>query len=110
MAFSLYQAGEPGRRARHIHQVIHPGMSVGEVEGLLAGRVIRSYRLRRDADWEEVSRDAFLAGSGTPAGVPRVARQIDLHFMGAAPLRVSFSVEFDEHGLVSGTTVPKGWE
>ncbi len=97
LAFSMYQAFEPDRHASRVHQSIHLGMSLGEVEGLIAGVKFHSYKMKRGADWEYVSRDEFLAASGASP------RMISLHFL-SPPRRLGFNVEFDERGLVSGIT------
>ena len=106
----FWQIGEPGRRAKRIHKVIQPGMTFKEIENLLTGRYFCDYQVATDSGWESIPRAEFIKRleSGTKKSVS--AKRIWLTFLGTAPGRVSFFVEFDRRGRVLNVTEPYGWD
>jgi len=108
--FVFWQIGEPGRRARRIHEAIHPGMNFKDIENLLSGRYYCNYQVMADSGWKSIQREEFvkLLELGTETSFP--SKRIWLTFLGMAPGRVSFFVEFDSSGRVSNVTNPRGWD
>ena len=109
-AWAFWQIGEPSRRAQAVHQAIHPGMSLPEMEKLLTGRYYRVYQIERNGQWEIVTSEVFDQElARTPPSGPVHAR-IMLTFMGMSPGRVSFTVDIDNTGRISAVGKPKGWD
>lgn len=110
VVYSLWQIGEPGRRAKRIHAEIRPGMNFENVEKLLTGRHFCHFEVNKDGKWHNLSRDEFIEiVSNTTAEKPNALR-LKLHFMGTTPRRVSFTVELDNKGNVTKVTDPYGWD
>jgi len=63
-----------------------------------------------DSGWKSIQREEFvkLLELGTETSFP--SKRIWLTFLGMAPGRVSFFVEFDSSGRVSNVTNPRGWD
>jgi len=110
IVYVLWQIGEPGRRAKRVHQAIRPGMSLGSVEDLLRGRHYCFFQVKTNEKWQSLSRDEFTGFMTTTPGNASAAMRLQLHFMGTAPGRVSFFVELDHSGNVTNITNPYGWD
>ncbi len=110
IVFVGWQIGEPGRRAKKVHQAIRPGMSFGEVEELLTGRHYCFFQVKTDKQWQIFSRDDFAGLIADTSGNASSSVRLQLHFMGMAPGRVSFFVELDHRGNVTNVTKPYGWD
>ena len=108
--YAFWQIGEPNRRAKRVHQAIHPNMNVSDVENLLTGRHYCFYQVMKDDDWRSVSREDFMAALAGQTASPHVSTRLQLTFMGMSPGRVSFFVEIDNNGNVSKITDPYGWD
>ncbi|MFC1811125.1 hypothetical protein ACFL03_00340 [Thermodesulfobacteriota bacterium] len=108
--FAFWQIGEPARRARKIHKNIHPGMNFKDVESFMSGRYYCDYQVMADGEWKSIQRVEFikLLELGTKNSFP--SKRLWLTFLGMAPGRVSFFVEFDSSGRVSEVTDPHGWD
>jgi hypothetical protein len=108
--FAFWQIGEPGRRARRIHKAIHSGMNFKDIENLLSGRYYCDYQVMTDSGWKPIQREKFvkLLELGTKKSFP--SKRLWLTFLGMAPGRVSFFVEFDHSGGVFKVTDPRGWD
>jgi len=108
--FVFWQIGEPGRRARRIHKVIHAGMNFTDIENLLSDRYFCDYQVAADNGWKSIQRAEFvkLLEPGTKESLS--SKRIWLTFLGVAPGRFSFFVEFDSSGRVFKVTDPYGWD
>ncbi len=108
--FAVWQMGEPDRRARRIHKNIHPGMNFKYVESFLSGRYYCDYQVMADGGWKSIQKEEFvkLLALGIKNSVS--SQRLWLTFLGIAPGRVSFFVEFDHSGRVSKVTDPRGWD
>jgi hypothetical protein len=111
--YTIWSMGQAGRDAERAKQAIHPGMTVAEVEGLLAGvQVVKSYETGSGADAKVSSAETFIKdlaaqikGDGRTA-----AGHLYLTFYGGSPARISFSVEFGADGKVSGVSDSRFWD
>ncbi len=111
MAYSFWQIGEPGRRARRMREAIEPGMSFENVEALLEGRHICSFQAKTNGQWRTISRDEFTDYMTTKySGMDTVPLRLQLHFLGMTPRRSSFMVELNGDGNVTNVTSPRGWD
>lgn len=110
IVYVFWQIGEPGRRAKRVHQAIRPDMSVSDVENLLTGRHYCFYQVKTNEQWQSLSRDEFLGSMAVTTTSAPDAMRLQLHFMGISPGRVSFFVEIDNSGDVSKITDPYGWD
>ena len=110
IAYAFWQIGEPGRRAERVHQTIRPGMNIGNIENLLTGRHYCFFQVNTNVQWQDISRDEFTGLMSTTSSNVPVAMRLQLHFMGAAPGRVSFFVKLDRNGNVTNITNPYGWD
>ncbi len=110
IAWAFWQMGEPNRRAQAVHQALHPGMSVLEVEPLLSGRYYCLYLVERNGQWETVTREAFAREIATPPPGGPLHTRLQLTFMGLSPGRVSFTVEADGAGRITAVGERKGWD
>ncbi len=108
--YAWWQIGEPGRRARQVHQQIHPGISYQDVEGLLTGRYYCFYEVAAEGAWKGISRDEFADVKKLQSDRKPVQRRLNLTFMGTSPGRVSFFVQIDGNGKVSEVMAPRGWD
>lgn len=106
----LWQIGEPGRRAKRVHASIQPGMTLEQVEGLLSGRYFALYRIAAEEGWRTVPRGEFAGALRRNAGNEAFGARVQLIFMGMAPGRSSFTVEFGPAGRVSSVTEPRMWD
>ena len=112
-ANTFWQVRVPGRHARHMRNAIQNGMSLDQLETLLNSsndRHFIRFQVLAAGKWETVSRDQFVQTVGAPADSATVHARVQLTFMGMAPNRVSFFVEFDNAGHVSQITTPRGWD
>jgi hypothetical protein len=108
--YVFWSVGEPGRRARRVHEAIRPGISYSNVEGLLTGRYYCLFQVSTNEQWQTLSRDEFIHFLAASPCNTNVATRLQLHFMGTAPLRASFFVYLDNKGIVTNLTMPYGWE
>jgi hypothetical protein len=117
-AYASWQIGAPGRHARHVREAIQKGMTLDQVESLLAASNDRHYiwfDILTDGKWERVQRDRFIRfasirDASTSTNNATSQARVELTFMGTAPNRVSFFVEFDASGRVTQVTNPYGWD
>ena len=110
IAFSLWQIGEPGRRAKAVHRTIHPGMIPSEVLALLKGRYICKYLIEVDGELKSHTREEFLKIINPKSAETAPSGRLSLTFLGISPGRFSFQVEFGPDGKVKKTTRPHGWD
>ena len=110
IVYAFWQIGEPGRRAKRVHQAIRLGMSFGNVKNLLTGRHYCFFQVKTNKQWQNLSRDEFADLMVTTSSNTSVAMRLKLHFIGIAPGRVSFFVELDHNGNVTNITNPYGWD
>lgn len=110
LAWAFWEIGEPGRRARQVIAVIHPGMNAREIEPLLTGRYYCVYQIQRTDGWEIITREDFRRLTAASPGREPVKLRLLLTFMGLSPGRVSFSVEVGGDGRVEKTSPPHGWD
>ena len=110
IVFAFWQVGEPGRRARAVYRAIHSGMSPNDVLALPKGRYLCSYRIETDGESKSCTREEFLKTltSKSKGIIPRGI--ITVTFLGIAPGRFSFQVEFGHDGKVNRVTGPHGWD
>ena len=109
-AWAFWQIGEPNRRAQAVHQAIHPGMSVLEVEKLLTGRYFCNYLIDKGSGWEIVTREVFAKTIAAPSPSGPLHTRLQLTFLGMAPGRVSFAVQADGAGRITAVDQPRGWD
>jgi hypothetical protein len=113
-AYSVWQIGAPGRHARHVREAIQKGMTLDQVEALLAAGNDRHYVwfeiLTADGKWERVERDRFIRDASTSTNNATTHARAELVFRGMAPNCVAFLVEFDNTGRVSRVTDTFGWD
>ncbi|MFC1737101.1 hypothetical protein ACFL1X_13370 [Candidatus Hydrogenedentota bacterium] len=93
-----------------MHQSIHSGMALLDVESLLTGRYYCFYQIIVNDGWKQVSREEFVKASTRQTNDTPVSRRLHLIFMGTSPRRTSFFVEIDSAGNVSELTNPYGWD
>jgi len=110
IVWALWQIGEPSRRAERVHHAISPGVAFGDVEYLLTGRHYCFFQVKTNKQWQSFSRSEFTNLMATASTNASPAMRLQLHFMGMAPRRVSFSVELDHAGNVTNITNPYGWD
>jgi len=110
IVYAIWQIGEPGRRAKQVHQAIKPGMSLVNVENLLTGRHYCFFQVKTNEQWQNISREELNGLMAAQHGKASAAMRLQLHFMGTAPGRVSFFVELDHNGNVTNITNPYGWD
>lgn len=102
-----YLIFEPGRRAERVHQAIRQGASFKDVESLLTGRYLCSYRVKTGGTWNELSRSDIadaIADDSTEA------LRLSVTFLGISPYRVSLDVDLDRAGNVTSVAAPYGWD
>jgi hypothetical protein len=107
--WSVWQIREPGKHAAQMRSLIGRGMPLEKVESLLTSQDNRHYifyQLSTNGGWNMVSRDQFIFAFNSQTNGPAPSARVHLIFMGVAPGRMSFFVEFDSTGRVSNITVP----
>lgn len=110
MVFFFWEIGEPNRRAQRVRKAVTSGMRLNEVEKMLTGRFIIFYQVEKKGVRQQLSRQEFknsLSGEGPDR---LVLRGIQITFLGMSPGRASFSVDFDESGLVTGVSKVRTWD
>jgi hypothetical protein len=110
LVWTVWQIGEPGRRARCVHRAIRPGMPYGDVEALLTGRYYCLFQVNTNQRWRSLSRSEFTDCIRAVSTNASPAMRLQLHFMGRSPLRVSFEVALDHAGAVTNVSDPYGWD
>lgn len=85
-------------------------MSYGKVEDLLTGRHFCFFQVNTNGQWNTISRNDFDSFLAPASGNTPSAARLQLHFMGTAPLRVSFFVYLDNRGNVTNLSQPCGWD
>jgi hypothetical protein len=111
--YTFWQMGVTSRHARHIHEAIQKGMSLDQLENLLAAsndRHLLWFQILADGKWDMVPRDQFIQAVSIPTDSATTHARVELTFMGSTPFRVSFFVEFDSAGRVSQVTKSFGWD
>ncbi|OGV66199.1 MAG: hypothetical protein A2283_06640 [Lentisphaerae bacterium RIFOXYA12_FULL_48_11] len=110
IVYAVWGIGEPGRRARRVHEAIRPGMNYSKVEDLLTGRHFCFFQVNTNGQWETIPRDNFNGYLAAVPGNNPASLRLQLHFMGTAPRRVSFVVDLDNNGNVTNLSNPHGWD
>jgi hypothetical protein len=115
---TVWQIQAPGRHARHVREAIQKGMTLEQVENLLAAgndRHLVWFEILTDGKWKRVERDqfvrfAFIRDASTSTNNATTQARVELVFLGMAPNRVAFLVEFDSSGRVSRVSDTYGWD
>ena len=105
IVYSLWQMGEPARRAESAHEATRKGMTLSEVERLATGRHIILYRLVVEGKGLPVKRELFAEYLNkrdiTDSKLVVSSRELTIVFSGFAFMRTEFTVTFDSSGKVA---------